>query len=58
LEENKENFDIIEIQAESDVGIVQHHFEEFIRIKHFMERIRDRAVLRDKLISVRTKKVF
>lgn len=57
MEENKDHFDIIEIQGESDMGEVVPHFDEFMRIKHFMERIRDRKILKDKLISVRTKKV-
>jgi len=36
---------------------VQDDFNEFTRIKHFIDRIRDRQILKDKIISVKTKKV-
>jgi len=48
---------VIEIQSEPDLIDVVHHFDEFTIIKHFIERIRSRNILNDKLISVRTKKV-
>ena len=36
---------------------IQDDFNEFTRIKHFIDRIRDRQILKDKIISVKTKKV-
>ncbi len=54
LEENKDFFEVVEIQGDSNEGVANKTME-ILRLKKMIELIRDNQYIKNKIISVRTK---